>query len=119
MAIEASRYVVGGDLGGTRFRAILADHRGAIVQRVSTLTRANEGRDAVIERILDNLKAVIAPVGVHCVVGVGISAPGPLNPWTGVVYSPPNLPGWSAEPLKDIVEQALGVPCLIGNDANL
>jgi glucokinase len=45
--------------------------------------------------------------------------PGPVNPWTGVIASAPNLPGWRDVPFKEIVEAALGLPAHVGNDANL
>ncbi len=50
---------------------------------------------------------------------IAVAAPGPLDPETGVVYTAPNLPAWKQEPLKDRLEQALGVPVWVGNDANL
>jgi glucokinase len=119
MVVSPGKFIVGGDLGGTRFRVVLANHRGTIVERAATLTMADEGRDAVIQRMVKNIEHVMQSVERESIVGVGIAAPGPLNPWTGVVYSPPNLPGWGAEPLKDILESAINLPCHVGNDANL
>ncbi|MEM6530146.1 MAG: ROK family protein, partial [Chloroflexota bacterium] len=51
--------------------------------------------------------------------GIGFSAPGPLNPKTGVVVAPPNLDGWHNVPLGDILNEEFGVPVYIGNDANV
>ena len=117
--IQPGQFIVGGDLGGTRFRAVLADHQGNVVERVSTLTRAAEGRDAVIGRILEHVRRLGDIAGAGNVAGIGIGAPGPLNPWTGVVLSPPNLPGWIDVPLQKILEDAFGAPAWIDNDANL
>jgi glucokinase len=50
---------------------------------------------------------------------VCVGAPGPLDPWSGIIYSPPNLPGWDAMPLKSLLEEALGLPVMVANDANL
>ena len=43
--------LIGVDLGGTQIRAALASSDGVMERRVATLTLADEGPDAVIERI--------------------------------------------------------------------
>ena len=53
------------------------------------------------------------------ILGIGISSPGPLNPFTGVIVAPPNLPGWLDVPLRDIMESEFNLPVFIGNDANV
>ncbi|HID85851.1 MAG TPA: ROK family protein [Anaerolineae bacterium] len=53
------------------------------------------------------------------VVGIGIGAPGPLNPWTGVIHHAPNLPGWRDVPLRDIIQEEFQMPTFLGNDANV
>jgi glucokinase len=50
---------------------------------------------------------------------VGIGAPGPMNWQTGVVYSPPNLPGWDNVPLAGLMKERLGAPVFVDNDANV
>ena len=82
-----------------------------------------------LEGVLDNIQRAIEKVcrdgGISAVTtehiaAIGIGAPGPLNPYTGVVYSPPNLPGWNNVPLKAMMEARLNqVPVFLGNDANL
>ena len=52
------------------------------------------------------------------VAAIGICAPGPLNPRTGVVLNPPNLPGWRNVPLARMVEERYRVRCVLENDAN-
>jgi glucokinase len=86
-------------------------------ERTETRTLAAEGPDAVIERIVEQAKYVWPATGD--VSGVGVSVPGPMNPVTGVVVAPPNLPGWHNVPLQAILEKALDCPVYLGNDANL
>src|SRR5260370_7678929 len=50
--------------------------------------------------------------------GIGICAPGPLDPSTGIVINPPNLPCWRNFPLAAEVKSAYGVDARIDNDAN-
>jgi glucokinase len=42
-----------------------------------------------------------------------------MNPITGVVYNPPNLPGWDEISLGPRLSDALGVPVCLENDVNL
>jgi glucokinase len=50
-------------------------------------------------------------------VGVGAGAPGPLDTRRGVVLLTPNL-GWVNLPLRQLLQDALGAPARIDNDAN-
>jgi glucokinase len=56
--------------------------------------------------------------GKHHVGGIGICAPGPLNPRTGVVINPPNLPGWHNVHLAQMIEKEFALPAKVENDAN-
>ncbi len=50
---------------------------------------------------------------------IGICAPGPLNPRTGVVINPPNLPGWHNFPLAEEIRKLYPTAQVkIDNDAN-
>ena len=50
--------------------------------------------------------------------GIGISCGGPLDSKTGVIMSPPNLPGWDNISAVDFFKERFGVPTVIQNDAN-
>lgn len=49
--------------------------------------------------------------------GVGVSIGGPLNPQTGVIHSPPHLPGWDDVPLRDLLVERLMLPVRVEHDA--
>ena len=89
-----SSFIVAVDLGGTQIRAALCGIDGQIFRRVAKLTEAKDGVDAVIARIFEAITEAIGDASVADVAGIGIGAPGPLNPITGVVLEAPNLPGW-------------------------
>ncbi len=55
--------------------------------------------------------------GLEAFAGVGIGSPGPLDRKTGTVISTPNL-GWRNFPLRDLVQNAVGLPATLDNDAN-
>jgi len=52
------------------------------------------------------------------VAAIGICAPGPLNPITGVIINPPNLAIWHNYPLADEMHRLYAVKVKIDNDAN-
>jgi glucokinase len=117
--LAGMRYIIGVDLGGTQLRAALADEQGEISDEVRVRTVAEEGSPAVIERIvacIARVRAALPPGGD--LIGIGIGAPGPLDPYQGVVLNPPNIPGWDQVPLRAIVSERTGLPVELGNDAN-
>lgn len=112
--------VIGIDLGGTKINTALVQSDGAIIAQDYRPTLASEGLQPVFERVLDSARQVMAQAGIarSRVSGVGIGAPGPIEIETGVVMSPPNLPGWERVPLKQLVEDEFGVATFLENDAN-
>ncbi|HNP74184.1 MAG TPA: ROK family protein [Kouleothrix sp.] len=113
------RYIIGVDLGGTQLRAALADEQGQLYDEVRVRTAADEGSAAVIDQIVDCVVQVRAalPAG-GALIGIGVGAPGPLDPFEGVVLDPPNIPGWNNVPLRAILAERCALPVELGNDAN-
>ena len=52
------------------------------------------------------------------IVNIGISCGGPLDSKTGVIMSPPNLPGWDDVPVVKFFADRYKVPVHLQNDAN-
>lgn len=104
------------DLGGTNIRAARCDEEGRIAARAHRPTRPEEGVEAVIARIAEAIREVWP--ADEPVVAIGVGAPGPLDPETGVVLAAPNL-GWENVPLAERLRALFGVSCVVGNDANL
>jgi glucokinase len=108
------------DLGGTKIRSLLVDAAGQLLAADQRATDAERGQAAVIERILESVRAatVAARLRIEDLVGVGVAAPGPVDFWNGVVLEAPNLPGWQDVPLAAILAEQLGRPAYLENDAN-
>lgn len=107
--------IVAVDLGGTQTRAALLDSRLTILKhdvRPTVTTNA----ETVVEAVLASVRAVWPTDGTP-VIGVGLGSPGPLDPFSGVILTPPNLP-MRGYPLREVLSNALGVPVTVGNDAN-
>ena len=112
--------VVGVDIGGTKVAAGLVDRNGEIKTQVRTPMvtnrEAGDGLAAVVSAI-DLLVARDAKERTS-IRGIGICAPGPLDPNTGVVINPPNVSCWRNFPLAAEIEKVYGVPVKVENDAN-
>lgn len=104
------------DIGGTQIRAAcypLDSLTPVCVDRTST---QGGGQDP-ISRLLSLIESVWPEDGE--VAGIGVAAPGPLDPFRGIIFSAPNIPGWKDVPLRQILQERFSVPVALGNDANL
>lgn len=115
-------YFIGVDVGGTKVAAGLVDSLGKITHQVRTAmvaTDATAGLAAVISTINSvRARANLDSKSQSPISGIGVCAPGPLNPYTGVVINPPNLPGWRNFPLTSEISKACGLPVRVDNDGN-
>ena len=117
----ADRSILAIDLGGTQIRAAHVSPDLVVSCRRAVETRDEEGVQAVIDRICSAAHAVredAKRAGLADPVGIGISSPGPLDPWKGIVIAPPNLAGWRDIPLAAHVEEAVGLPTYLERDTN-
>lgn len=108
------------DIGGTKLAAGIVDTEGRILARGEVPTLAAEGLEPVLGRIVglgrDLLsRPEVADVSVH---RVGVGCAGPVDLKAGIVFNPPNLPGWLRVPLIDHLQEALALPAVLENDAN-
>ena len=113
------QYILCADLGGTQIRVALCSADDGIVRRAVVPTMADEGPRSVISRLATQMRHVIGDTTLAEIAAAGIAAPGPLDPWKGIVREAPNLPGWRNVPLADEIGRMLGMPVFLGNDANL
>jgi glucokinase len=116
----SNKFALGVDIGGTKVAAGLVDANGAILfqTRVAMPARgsAAEGFGAVQSAV----EAVFAahPDARAGLAGIGICAPGPLDPATGVILNPPNVPCWRNFPLAAEVQRVFGLSAKVDNDGN-
>ena len=112
--------VIGVDVGGTKVAAGLVDNCGKILYQVRKPMLADQGAEAGLSSVIDAIKTVSDVVQDRNMsfCGIGICSPGPLDPKTGIVINPPNVPCWRNFPLADEVAKIYGVPVKLDNDAN-
>lgn len=115
-----SKPIIGIDLGGTNMQIGVVDGDGAIIGRSRKKTQALEGRAKVIERIIEGTNHACEQAGLSLkqTAGLGIGAPGAIDPHRGVVLEAVNL-RWNDVALADILSDKLGIPVVVDNDVNV
>jgi glucokinase len=113
--------VIGVDIGGTKVAAGLVDPAtgkilthakfpmkasGAAAQGLASVTSA-------IDQVLSSPLARKSALG-----GIGLCAPGPLDPLLGRILNPPNVPCWRDFDLADEIAKKYHLPVKVDNDAN-
>ena len=112
--------IIGVDIGGTKVAAGLVDAAGEITHKIRVpMTPARDAATG-FAAVVNAVEAVFAaaPDARAAVTGIGLCAPGPLDPKTGVVLNPPNVPCWRGFPLAAETRRVFGVPAKVDNDAN-
>jgi glucokinase len=108
----------GVDLGGTKIQTVVLDGRSKVLGQSRVPTPSQDGPKAVVQTIAQAVGAAAEEAGLatDSLVGVGVGAPGGIDPDQGVLINPPNLKGFGEEfPLGPELEQHLGTRVFLGN----
>jgi glucokinase len=108
------------DLGGTKIYAAIFAPDGRIAGRAVLVTGKDHRPAAVIDRMAAAVRDAAGQAGVPVAAlqAVGVGAPGPIEPATGVVTVAPNL-DWERVPLRAELECRLGLPVAVDNDVRV
>lgn len=111
-------YVVGMDIGGTNTVFGIVNARGEILCSDAIKTRDYEAIEDYIAAICQHLNALIAQVGGRDKIrGMGVGAPNG-NYYRGTIEHAPNLRWKGVIPLAQMLQEKLGFPVALTNDAN-
>ena len=111
-------YVAGMDIGGTNTVFGIVNARGEILGSRAIKTRDYEKIEDYIEAVCSNLNELI--VSLDCVGkirGMGVGAPNG-NYYRGTIEQAPNLQWKGIIPLAQMLQDKLGFPVALTNDAN-
>lgn len=108
-------YIIGLDIGGTNTRGVLTDLSGNIISYIKIKTKAIEGKDAVLVKIISLVNKLISSSNIpkEKIFGIGMSISGIINSFEGVSIFCPNIPGWENLPIKKIMEDEFKIPVCI------
>src|SRR3984957_13337723 len=109
--------ILGVDIGGTKVAVGLVDRDGRILTQGRQPMVANATAEAALQAVKTAIDLMISAADGR-VRSIGICAPGPLDPKTGVVLNPPNLPCWRNFPLAEKIRDKYRLPVHVDNDAN-
>jgi glucokinase len=107
------------DLGGTKILAALILNR-QVSYRDYSPTKADEGPQAVIERIYEAIDRVLGQAGLDVtqLQSISIASAGAIDSKNGIVTLSPNLPGWRNIPLAEKLQGKYAAQVFLINDAN-
>ncbi len=110
---------IGVDLGGTNIVVGVVDEQYNIQSKVRCKTRAERPAEELLQDIARLCREAVAQAGLAMadVTGVGIGCPGTCNTETGMVEYTNNL-NFNNVPVVARMNELLGVPVYINNDAN-
>jgi len=114
-------YILGVMIGVKTIRIALTDLVSNIIEIIKIPTEEWFGPDAVIDKLVKNLKKIIrtSKVNKEEIIGIGIGATGLVDSKKGLVIFSPNLDGWNNIKLKEIVEEKIGLPTFIENECRV
>ncbi len=104
---------IGVDVGGTKIASGVVNNNGEILAMSKRPTPAQDTNGA-ITAIIDSIEELQANYDVSA---IGIGAPGFVNNLRNSVIFAPNVL-WRNEPLAQKINEAIGLPVVIENDAN-
>lgn len=109
---------LGIDIGGTKVAAGLVNNAGDVLYKTRVPMVSQKDAAAGFSAVRSAIEEVQKANPTAAIAGIGICSPGPLDPHTGIVINPPNLPCWRNFPLADKVKSSYGLPNRVDNDAN-
>ncbi|MBI3162828.1 MAG: ROK family protein [Chloroflexi bacterium] len=110
------RTIIAVDIGGTQLRAAAykKDQLQPITQKRVKTNASEPDTFGRLVNLIEDIWPKDEGVGA-----IGVSSPGPLDPHTGVIMSPPNIKEWRDFPITEKLRERFGIPAYLDNDANL
>lgn len=105
---------LGIDIGGTTVKFGIVDENFNILEQTAIPTLADRPSENLIADIADAARPLIAKYRPET---VGIGSPGAIDPREGIVLRAGNLP-FRNVPLAKALQEGLGIPTFLDNDAN-
>ncbi|KPI01158.1 Glucokinase [Actinobacteria bacterium OK074] len=111
-------FAVAADIGGRHARVGVVHPGGGLGDVTTVPFPTAQGPDVALPTLVEELEGLAAKHGRELLRGVGLCLPGPVDVDSGVVTLPSRMPGWNRFPVREWMEERLGVPVSVENDAN-
>jgi glucokinase len=118
---DMRQFAIGMDIGGTKIAAGVVDRKANIIARHTVTGHNCAMPEHVLACVEGAYESLLDQSGIRPehLAGVGLGFAGHVNGKAGIVITSSNLPGWDHVPLRDIVQERLGVPVVLENDTKL
>lgn len=113
----SSDLVFATDLGGTHLRAALVDKAGQIHKQFKRQTPKDDSPEAIVSALAAVANEWRAGDGGP-IIAASVMVPGAVNAAQSVVLQAPNLPSLLNFEFKAVLQERLGWPVVLENDAN-
>jgi glucokinase len=110
-------------VGGTHIRAAVVVDDGTRIAQARSRTPVADGGSAILRACVAALRTARggAPAEIRdAIEGIGISTPGPVDPWRGLIVETPNMgPDMANFPIAAELEAKFGLPAFLERDTNV
>jgi glucokinase len=114
--MEFTDKAIGIDFGGSSIKMGVVLGKQIIAEAPVIIPKDYPVPTALIKAIADQVNALKEE---HCdIKAIGCGVPGFVDSPTGRIHNLTNVPGWIDIPLRDLLTEKTGLPCVVENDAN-
>jgi predicted NBD/HSP70 family sugar kinase len=116
---RTARHGVGLAIDHERLTYVVTDFAGELVGSLTAEGTGDRHPDDIIVRMATEVRRLLHDLQVDpaSVVGIGVASPGPLDGRAGVLRGRQPTPEWSGYPLRGRLEDLVGYPVALDNDA--
>ncbi|KRM89244.1 ROK family glucokinase [Liquorilactobacillus vini] len=116
-----NKKLIGIDLGGTTIKFAILTDNGEIQQKWSVATNILDDGSHIVPDIVASLQhhLKLYQMTPDQFTGIGMGSPGTVDLKKGTVIGAYNLNWKTLQPVKEVIEDKLGIPFAVDNDANV
>lgn len=115
-------YVLGIDISRTYVKVVLTDMQLTILKQEEFIMDESYSPEKTVEKITFIIEKMLFDLSIkkHEVLGLGIGTVGPIDKEKGIILNPKSFfnSKWSNVPIKSMLEESLGLLCVVDNGAN-
>jgi glucokinase len=113
-------HYLGIEIGGTKLQIGLGRDTGTLDALWRGRVEPAEGADGIRRQLQEAVPQLLRDAGITSTAlrGVGIGFGGPVNDRTKTILKSHQIEGWEDFPLADWIGDLVGVPAVLGNDAD-
>lgn len=109
------------DIGATSVDVALTTLASEIISHKSESADVRFGPEPILDRVKEILSELLEEEGGSSsdILAIGVGVPGPVEQASGLLTSPPIMPGWDRFPIRDTFAGQYAAPVFVDNDVNI